>query len=123
MRDIIEIKPPGLKIFGKNGSPLASFYSSVAQCERYLDFADSNRDYLNREKGLLFDAPIAILITGWDLDRECHRELRRKERLNPRIKIHTYNDILASIKSIKNVIDKLTKDGQPDSPADCQSLR
>lgn len=116
LRDIIEIKPPGLRMFGKNGSPLAAFHSSISQCERYIDFSDTNRDYLRNEKGLLFDAPIAILIVGWDLSRESLKELRRKERLNPRIKIHTYNDILTSIRSMKEVINKLGREDKTAEP-------
>lgn len=40
--------------------------------------------------------------------------LRRKERLNPRIKIYTYNDIITSIESMKAVIGELQKRGQQD---------
>ena len=87
MRDIIEIKPPALKIFGQNNSPLALFHNAISQCERYLDFADSNKEYLLNEKGLRFDSPTALLIAGWNLNEECNKALRRKERLNPRIRI------------------------------------
>jgi hypothetical protein len=116
LRDIIEIKPPGLRLFGKGNSLLAAFHSSVTQCERYIDFADANRDYLRREKGLLFDRPIAILVAGYDLPEKCLIELRRKERLNPRLRVYTYNDIRASIKSMQNVIQQLSESSKPDEP-------
>jgi hypothetical protein len=118
LRDIIEIKPPGTRLFGKGGAPLAAFHSAIAQCERYIDFADSNRDYLCREKGLRFDTPTAILVAGLDLDVECLKELRRKERLSPRLRIYTYNDILASISSMRHVVEELHKSGQPEHEPD-----
>jgi hypothetical protein len=117
-RDIIEIKPPGLKMFGKNNKPLTAFHNALSQCERYIDFADANHEYLRREKGLLFDAPIAVLIAGWELSLESRSELRRKERLIPRIRIHTYDDILSSIKSMKTVIDQLSGNSQQGTEPD-----
>lgn len=120
LRDIIEIKPPGLKLFGNKKNPLASFHDSITQCERYIDFTDKNSDYLNREKGLRFNAPIAVLVAGWNLESDCLEELRRKERLNPRIKIKTYNDIMASIKSMSDVIAALHKSNEEDAKPDTQ---
>lgn len=127
LRDIVEIKPPGLKLFGRNNAPLAALNASITQCERYIDFADQNRDYLDREKGLRFNAPIAMLVAGWNIEPECLDVLRRKERLNPRIKIKTYNDLRASIKSMSNMInvlhatDKQTSKSPRDDPPPRQS--
>lgn len=109
LRDIIEIKPPGLKLFKSDGTPSATLHAAFSQCERYLDFADANRDYLLREKGLAFDAPQAILIAGYDVSPSSLQELRRKERMSPRLRIYTYNDIFSVIKSMSETIDVLAQ--------------
>ena len=55
-RDIIEVKPPFTKMFRNDGNLNSDFNDAWNQAERYLDFARTERDYLQR-KGLRFDNP------------------------------------------------------------------
>ncbi|MCD4687366.1 MAG: DUF4263 domain-containing protein [Anaerolineae bacterium] len=93
-RDIFEIKPPFMNIFRQNGKFTSAFNDAWDQAERYWDFANRNRDYLFREKGLRFENPKCILILGSGLSSEDVEKLRRKERSNPAIEVRTYDDLL-----------------------------
>jgi predicted transcriptional regulator len=97
--DIFEIKPPFMQIFRSDGKFSSDFNKSWNQAERYLAFAQIERDYLQR-KGLNFDNPKCILIAGFDLPDEILRRLRTKQRLNPLIQLLTYNDIISIAKAL-----------------------
>ncbi|MBN2303259.1 MAG: DUF4263 domain-containing protein [Anaerolineae bacterium] len=107
-RDIFEIKPPFAKIFRKDGSFTADFYSYWGQAERYLDFARQNQDYLYREKKLRFENPRCYLIIGYGLSSEEMDAFRRKDRMNPLIELRTYNDILVWMKNTTELIKRLS---------------
>jgi len=106
-RDIIEIKPPFLPLFTENNSFRAEFNSAWNQCERYLDFARSEAEYLRRQKGLNFDNPKCYLLAGYKLTNAQISECRRKERMNPVITILTYDDLLAMGKSTVSFVKAL----------------
>ena len=97
-RDIIELKPPFMKLFRNNGNFSSNFNDAWNQAERYLNFAREEKDYLNR-KGMRFDNPKCYLVLGLNLSVEKIREIRRKEKMNPAIQLITYDDLLAFIKS------------------------
>jgi len=94
-RDIIEIKPPYLPLFSSTGSFRAEFNNAWNKAERYLDFAQTEADYLKRQKGLFFDNPRCYLVAGFNLAEPFLKEIKRKERMNPLITFLTYNDVLA----------------------------
>lgn len=96
-RDVIEVKPPFMKIFRADGRNfIQEFNDALNQAERYLDFVDNNRDYLSRAKGLIFENASCTLICGYALDPEGQKLLRAKERaLNGRLHIRTYDQILS----------------------------
>ncbi len=98
-RDIIEIKPPFQRIFSERNMFRAEFNNAWNQAERYLDFAREEREYLRRQKGLLFDNPKCFLLLGYQLSEAQIKELRRKERMNPAITILTYDDVVTMAKS------------------------
>jgi hypothetical protein len=98
-RDIIEIKQPFLPLFKSSGEFRAEFHAAYDQVERYLDFARTNADYLQRQKGLYFDNPRCHLLAGYNLSADQLRALRRKGRANPAITIVTYNDLVTMAKS------------------------
>lgn len=68
LMDIFEIKPPFMKIFRADGGYTSDFNDSWNQAERYLAFAQIERDYLQR-KGLFFDNPKCILIVGYNISQ------------------------------------------------------
>ncbi len=103
LMDIFEIKPPFMKIFRTGGGYTSEFNDSWNQAERYLAFAQIERDYLQR-KGLYFDNPKCILIVGYNISQEEERKLRTKQRLNPTIQVLTYNHILALAKATVKLI-------------------
>lgn len=105
-RDILEVKPPFTKMFRENSALNANFHDAWTQAERYLDFARSERDYLQR-KGFLFDNPKCYLILGYDLTDDELKQIRTKERMNPSIRLLTYNDLLVFMKWTKKFIEDL----------------
>jgi hypothetical protein len=96
--DIIELKPPTMKMFRQGGEIAAEFNNAWNQAERYLNFARLNSDYLRR-KGLMFDHPKCMLICGYNLSEVQREAIRVKERMNPSIQFLTYNDLLVFTKS------------------------
>ena len=97
-RDIIELKPPTMRVFRADGEFTADFNAAWNQTERYLNFAREEKDYLKR-KGLRFDNPIAMLICGYNLPTEHVKKIRVKENMNPAIRLRTFNDVLVFMRS------------------------
>ena len=106
-RDIIEIKPPFINLFTKDGSFSSEFNKSWNQVERYLDFARQESDYLERQKDLTFDNPKCILLAGYNLSTEQMKSIRRKEKMNPAINILTYEDLFVMTRSTITFIKSL----------------
>ncbi len=106
-RDIIEIKPPFLNMFSEKNMFRAEFNNAWNQAERYLDFAREEREYLRRQKGLIFDNPKCYLLLGYQLSEVQIKELRRKERMNLAITILTYDDVMAMAKSTVTFVKAL----------------
>jgi len=106
-RDVIEIKPPFLKLFRKDGKFTEAFNQAWDQTERYLDFIQREDDYLRRQRGLHFSNPKARLIIGYRLTGDQLEPIRRKERQNPRIEVLTYDDMLAYVASTVDRIRRL----------------
>lgn len=107
-RDIIEIKPPTMLLFQKNGKFRAEFHGAWNQAEVYLDFVQRDRDYLGR-KGLHFDNPYCYLIAGHNLSREQIEAVRLKERMNPAIRFRTFNDIRTMAHNTVEMIKQLRR--------------
>ncbi|MFA6291791.1 MAG: Shedu anti-phage system protein SduA domain-containing protein [Victivallales bacterium] len=111
-RDIIEIKPPCLPLFTKNGNFRKEFHEAWNQCERYLTFADKETDYLRREKHLVFENPHCYLIAGQHFDDPQAKKIRDKEHMNPRITMMTYDEIMRlgrhTIDILKDLLAKTT---------------
>ncbi len=97
-RDVIELKPPTMKVFGKGGDFSAEFNKAWSQTERYLDFILRQCSYL-RDKGMNFHNPKCYLILGWNLSDDEREKVRVKERMNPSIELLTYNDLLSFIQN------------------------
>jgi len=93
VHDIIEVKPPFMPLFRENGEFRAEFNAAWNQCERYLDFVDREADYLRRQKELYFENARCYLIAGYRLTPDQLVKIRRKERMNPRIEVQTFEDI------------------------------
>jgi hypothetical protein len=113
-RDIIEIKPPFLTLFRKSDEEFTSdFNRAWNQAERYINFALTDSDYLRR-KGLMFENPKCYLLIGYGLTNEQRKKIVVKERMNPSIRIRTYEDFLTyakdTIKFVKNLKGKLEAD-------------
>lgn len=98
-RDIIEIKPPFLPLFSSSGSFRAEFNNAWNKAEQYLDFAQTEADYLYRQKGLIFDNPRCYLVAGFNLAESLRKKIKRKEHMNPLITFLTYNDVLSIARS------------------------
>ena len=97
-RDIFEIKQPFLKICRQDGGFHSGFNDAWNQVEKYLNFTREEKDYLRR-KDLIFDNPRCYLIMGFGCSEEEMKKIRTKERVNPSIKIYTYNELLVFAES------------------------
>jgi len=111
-RDVIEIKSPFLELFRADDDLNDAFNRAWNQVERYLDFVDRESDYLRRQKGLIFENPKARLLVGFQLSASQVAVIRRKERMNPRIEVLTYEDLLAYIASTVAQIRAVTSPPQ-----------
>lgn len=107
--DIIEIKSPFLSLFTQHNKFRAEFNAAWNQAERYLDFTRQEKDYLKRQKNLIFENPKCYLLVGYNLDKKQINEIRRKERMNPSITIYTYNDLLVMAKSTIDFVKNLKR--------------
>jgi len=110
-----EIKPPFTHVVRRDGNLAQPFNDAYAQAERYLDFTRRQRQYL-RDKGLRFDRPICYLIIGYNLSSEQMQEVRRRQEMNPAIKILTYDDLLTFVRNTIDVIKSLKVGDAPAEP-------
>jgi hypothetical protein len=108
-RDVIELKPPTMKVFGKSGDFSAEFNRAWSQTERYLDFILRQRGYL-QDKGMNFHNPKCYLILGWNLSEDEREMVSVKERMNPSIELLTYNDLLSFMQNTVTFIKDLRID-------------
>lgn len=106
-RDIIEIKPPYITLFKKSGEFNFNFNDAWNQAERYLNFVTQEKEYLLRNKGLKFENPLCRLIIGYALSVEQNKKLVLKQRMNPLIRISTYNDLLRYMRSTIELLTRL----------------
>jgi hypothetical protein len=92
--DIIEIKQPFLRLFGKGGDFRKEFHDTWSQGERYLSFADRETDYLRRQKLLVLENPHCFIIAGESFDEAEAARIRDKEHLNPRMTMMSYDEVM-----------------------------
>ena len=117
-RDIIEIKPPFLTLFRNSDGEFASdFNTAWNQAERYINFALTESDYLRR-KGLMFENPKCYLLIGYALTDEQRKKIVVKERMNPSIRVRTYEDFLTYAKSTIQFVKTLKGKQEVDTIAD-----
>lgn len=102
--DIIELKQPFLKIFRKPGGFTASFNDAWNQAERYLVFANRQRQYLRDEKELMFENPNCLLVIGYNLSEAELREIRSKEVFSRSIRIITYDHVVETAQHIISLV-------------------
>ena len=105
-RDIIEIKSPSIPVLRKDGELSSEFNEAWNQCERYLNFAKEDKDYLRR-KGFSFDNPRCYLIVGHKLSEEALRKIGVKEKMTPAIEVYTYDGLAAFARRTMQWIMKL----------------
>lgn len=106
-RDIIEIKPPFLDLFKKDGAPSMTFMETWHQAERYLDYARKNQDFLSRQKNLRFENPKCYLLIGTRFSDEQRSQIRIKESSNPSIRVLTYFDLISYAEHTLNILTSL----------------
>jgi len=102
--DIIELKQPFLKIFRKSGGFTAAFNDAWNQAERYLAFANRQRQYLRDEKELRFENPRCLLMIGYNLTEPELSEIRSKEILSRSLSIITYDHLIETAQHIINLM-------------------
>jgi hypothetical protein len=105
-RDIIEIKSPSIPVLRKDGKLTSEFNEAWNQCEKYLNFAKEDKDYLRR-KGFSFDNPRCYLIIGHQLPEEALRKIKVKEKMNPTIEVLTYDGLVAFARRTQQWIREL----------------
>jgi len=93
-RDIIEIKPPFMPLFKKNGDFRAEFNDAWNQAERYLNTTRKDRVHLAEKRKLRFDNPKCYLISGYQIPEDQMEKIRLKQEMNPSIEILTYEDLI-----------------------------
>jgi len=113
--DIFEIKQPFLKCFRKNGSLSSEFLSAWQQLLRYIDFAEQESSYLNRQKSIKFNNPKGYLIIGYNLNQKERLEIQRLERQHKNIQILTYDDLLSYSENTVSWVRKLRESGKQDN--------
>jgi len=103
-RDIFEIKSPFIPLFQRDGRFTSEFNKAWNQVEKYLNFVIEDKDYLRRNKGLIFDNPKCYLILGYDLPDNQIKKIRTKARVNPAINFRTYDDLIAWAENTINFV-------------------
>lgn len=93
--DIVELKQPFLSCARNDGTLSAAFNDAWNQTIGYLAFVNRQGQYLEREKGMRFANPRAILLVGKDLDERTGKLIQEKESLTPSITVMTYDHLLA----------------------------
>ncbi|MBO6935284.1 MAG: DUF4263 domain-containing protein [Deltaproteobacteria bacterium] len=94
-RDVIEIKQPFLKLFKSDGTFGSNFNDAWNQACGYYAFVREWRDYLNREKGLRFEAPRCRLLIGHSLDAEQRRAFTSRALQAAHMGLMSYDQLLA----------------------------
>lgn len=105
-RDVIEIKPPFVKLFNNDGSFSGKFSADWSQTKRYLNFANEEKDYLRR-KGLTFENPKGYLVTGYNLSEDERRKLRIEERYTSMAQILTWDELFEFAKYTVEFVKRL----------------
>jgi len=109
-RDVLEIKPPFMKLTRSDGEWSPEFLRAWDQAERYLHFCRTQRAYLH-DKGLNFENPICSLVIGYNLDEGIRSRLRAKESMNAALRVLTYEDLLAYIRNTVAFVKRTRKGG------------
>ncbi len=64
------------------------------------------RERLSSAQRIRFDNPGCYLIIGYDLSEKQLRKIRTKERLNPTIKVRTYDNLIEWAENIIKFVKK-----------------
>jgi hypothetical protein len=102
--DIVELKQPFLKYFTDEDEPGAVLQAAWHQAERYLTFANENRDYLKREKNINVENPRCWLLIGTQWTAAQAKQIRIKETHNAKIKVLTYEQLLLQAQLVLSVM-------------------
>ena len=102
--DIVELKQPFLKYFTEDDEPTAVLQAAWHQAERYLTFANENRDYLKREKNINVENPRCWLLIGRHWTPAQAKQIRIKETHNAKIKVLTYEQLLLQAQLVLSVM-------------------
>ena len=105
-RDILEIKSPFMPILRRDGELSSDFNKAWNQCERYLNFAIEEKDYLRRKR-LAFDNPRCYLFAGYRLEDKALDKIRIKEIMNSAIQFLTYDDLITFVQGTVKVVRRL----------------
>jgi hypothetical protein len=111
-RDVIEIKPPFMALTRSDGEWSQDFLRAWDQAERYLHFCRTQRAYL-RDKGLNFENAICILVLGHNLDERTRAKLRAKESMNAALRVFTYEDLAAYVRSTAAFVKRARTGSSP----------
>lgn len=108
--DIIEIKHPFQSLFRSNGSLASAFNDAINQVRGYITFTQRQRSYLREERGILFENPKALLLTGYDLSDEERQRIREVEKTTPAVSVRTYDEVY---RMAENVVEMAERAGEP----------
>ena len=106
-RDIIEIKPPTMLLFQKNGKFRAEFHGAGARPRSTLTLYNEIVIILaERAYTLIIHT---VISSQRNLSREQIEAVRLKERMNPAIRFRTFNDIRTMAHNTAEVIKQLRR--------------
>jgi hypothetical protein len=115
----VELERPQAKMFNKNGDPSAALTHALRQIDDWREWLSQNRDYATRPRersglGLTGIHPEleGIVIIGRDADFDRRATTSRRQRLERtyRVKIETYDWLLAQARDHLEALDKRTQD-------------
>ena len=101
---LVEIEAPTRKLFRKDGRPRSALQAPLDQIRDWLTYLSDNRLLLEEKHGLagISVTPRTLVVIGRsrDLGEKGRTRLRMLEQTIPKLRIRTYDDILAEARVI-----------------------
>jgi hypothetical protein len=113
---LIELEKPSHRLFGKSGKPSAELQHAIDQIVDWKRYLEDNISTVRRELGLkdISTNPRAVVVIGRrsTLSDENRRKLLAIENAQPKLKIMTYDDVLAGARTtFENILGPIWDPG------------
>ncbi len=109
---LVEIEAPKRTLFRKNGQPHGELVHAISQVTDWLRYIEDNLATVQRELGLtgISVSPSSLIVIGRSegLTNDDRRRLTTLQNQSPKLRIFTYDDLLATAKAnVENMLGTL----------------